>query len=84
MIDPSAFRIFEPNCSFNLPVQKNLERDKLTDEQYMICTPILLGFCFGVKMWGVFQLPIPVQSVYSPLVPPRRFCHGPVRRYRLH
>jgi len=56
MIDPSAFRIFEPNCSFNLPVQKNLERDKLTDEQYMICTPILLGFCFGVKMWGGFAM----------------------------
>jgi len=56
MIDPAAFRIFEPNCSFNLPVQKDLERDQLTDEQYMICTPILLGFCFGVKMWGGFAM----------------------------
>jgi hypothetical protein len=60
MIDPAAFRIFEPNSSFNLPIQNYLERDKLSDEQYMICTPILLGFCFGVKMWGMCQLPTSV------------------------
>ncbi|KAF8532083.1 P-loop containing nucleoside triphosphate hydrolase protein [Gautieria morchelliformis] len=56
MIDPAAFRIFEPNCTFNLPVYKRLDPDRLTDEQCMICTPILLGFCFGVKMWGGFAM----------------------------
>jgi hypothetical protein len=56
MIDPATFRMFEPNCGFNLPVHSKLGRDELTDEQYMICTPILLGFCFGVKMWGGFAM----------------------------
>ncbi|KAJ7642836.1 P-loop containing nucleoside triphosphate hydrolase protein [Mycena rosella] len=56
MIDPVAFRLFEPNCNFNLSVHRRLERDGLTEEQYMICTPIALGFCFGVKMWGGFAM----------------------------
>ncbi|KAF8522857.1 P-loop containing nucleoside triphosphate hydrolase protein, partial [Gautieria morchelliformis] len=56
MIDPAAFRAFEQNCTFNLPVYKRLDPDRLTDEQCMICTPILLGFCFGVKMWGGFAM----------------------------
>ncbi|KAF7344584.1 AAA family [Mycena sanguinolenta] len=56
MIDPKAFRLFEPNCTFNRLVHRTLERDSLTEEQYMICTPIVLGFCFGVKAWGGFAL----------------------------
>ncbi|KAJ7492123.1 P-loop containing nucleoside triphosphate hydrolase protein [Mycena latifolia] len=56
MIDPVAFRLFEPNCTFNLSVHRRLDRDDLTEEQYMICTPIVLGFCLGVKMWGGFAI----------------------------
>ncbi|KAJ7606849.1 P-loop containing nucleoside triphosphate hydrolase protein [Roridomyces roridus] len=56
MIDPVAFRLFEPNCTYNFRVHRRLERDRLTDQQHMICTPIALGFCFGVKMWGGFAL----------------------------
>ncbi|KAF8576015.1 P-loop containing nucleoside triphosphate hydrolase protein [Ramaria rubella] len=56
MIDPVAFRLFEPNCTYNLTIHKRLARGDLTDEQYMICTPIMLGFCFGVKMWGGFAM----------------------------
>ncbi|KAJ7054051.1 P-loop containing nucleoside triphosphate hydrolase protein [Mycena amicta] len=56
MIDPVSFRLFEPNTTFNLYVHRTLELDSLTDEQYMICTPIVLGFCFGVKRWGGFAL----------------------------
>lgn len=52
MIDPVGFRIFQPNCTFNLTVYRRLDRDELSDEQHMICTPVLLGFCFGVKEWG--------------------------------
>ena len=52
MIDPVGFRVFQPNCTFNLTVYRRLDRDELSDEQYMICTPVLLGFCFGVKEWG--------------------------------
>ncbi|KAJ7508569.1 P-loop containing nucleoside triphosphate hydrolase protein [Mycena galericulata] len=56
MIDPVAFRLFQPNCTFNLSVHRRLDRDSLTDTQYMICTPIALGFCFGAKMWGGFAM----------------------------
>ena len=56
MIDPAAFRLFEPNNSINLSVYSALEgRDHLKDEQYLICTPVVLGFCFGTKMWGKSQ-----------------------------
>ncbi|KAG0704003.1 P-loop containing nucleoside triphosphate hydrolase protein [Suillus ampliporus] len=56
MIDPAGFRVFQPNCSFNLTVYRRLNCDELTDEQHMICTPVVLGFCFGVKQWGGFAL----------------------------
>ncbi|KAJ6601323.1 P-loop containing nucleoside triphosphate hydrolase protein [Mycena vulgaris] len=56
MIDPVAFRLFEPNCTYNLRVHRRVEHKNLTDEQYMICTPVVLGFCFGVKMWGGFAI----------------------------
>ncbi|KAF8521951.1 P-loop containing nucleoside triphosphate hydrolase protein [Hysterangium stoloniferum] len=56
MIDPVAFRTFEPNCTYNLSVHKRMEREHLSDEELSICTPILLGFCFGVKMWGGFAM----------------------------
>ncbi|KAG1745714.1 P-loop containing nucleoside triphosphate hydrolase protein [Suillus lakei] len=56
MIDPAGFRVFQPNCSFNLTVYRRINRAELTDEQHMICTPVVLGFCFGVKEWGGFAL----------------------------
>lgn len=56
MIDPVAFRIFEPNCFFNFRVTEKLDRCKLTDDQYMICSPILLGFSLGSKIWGTYDI----------------------------
>ncbi|PBK92858.1 P-loop containing nucleoside triphosphate hydrolase protein [Armillaria gallica] len=56
MIDPVAFRLFEPNTTYNIVVRKGMDRDMLTDEQYMICNPVALGFSFGTKMWGGFAL----------------------------
>ncbi|CAK5275284.1 unnamed protein product [Mycena citricolor] len=56
MIDPAAFRLFQPNCTYNLEVHRQLEREELSDEQLMICTPVVLGFCFGVKTWGGFAM----------------------------
>jgi hypothetical protein len=53
MIDPTAFRTFEPNCTYNVRVHKRFELENLTDDELAICTPIALGFCFGVKMWGL-------------------------------
>ena len=54
MIDPIAFRLFEPNCTYNLTVHKRIDKCMLSEEQYMIARPIMLGFCFGVKKWGLF------------------------------
>ncbi|KAF7302528.1 AAA family [Mycena chlorophos] len=56
MIDPTAFRLFQPNCSFNFDVHRVLEPESLTDEQYLVCSPVLLGFCFGAKQWGGFAM----------------------------
>ncbi|KAI5116472.1 hypothetical protein M0805_001635 [Coniferiporia weirii] len=56
MIDPVAFRLFEPNSELNLPVHRQLEKDSLKDEDYLICTPVALGFCLGTKTWGGFAI----------------------------
>jgi len=57
MIDPTVFRLFEPNNIINTPVYSALEeRKNLKDEEYLICTPVVLGFCLGTKMWGGFAL----------------------------
>jgi hypothetical protein len=52
MIDPWAFRMFQPDSSLNLPVSTPLKRAELEEEQYIICTPVVIGFCFETKQWG--------------------------------
>lgn len=52
MADASAFRSFNPNIKFIPSVHRSLERDKLTDDQLLICSPVALGFSFGDKKWG--------------------------------
>ncbi|KAE9403437.1 hypothetical protein BT96DRAFT_1016993 [Gymnopus androsaceus JB14] len=56
MIDPVAFRRFEPNRNYNFSVFRRLDRATLTDEQLMICNPVVYGFCFGIKKWGGFAM----------------------------
>ncbi|KAJ4484206.1 P-loop containing nucleoside triphosphate hydrolase protein [Lentinula edodes] len=56
MIDPIAFRRFEPNRKFNSSVYRRLDRSVITDEQFMICNPVVYGFCFGIKKWGGFAM----------------------------
>ncbi|ETW80179.1 AAA+-type ATPase [Heterobasidion irregulare TC 32-1] len=56
MIDPVAFRVHQPNADYNLFVHKLLERATLTEEQYVICTPVVLGFSFATKTWGGFAM----------------------------
>ncbi|KAG2060596.1 P-loop containing nucleoside triphosphate hydrolase protein [Suillus hirtellus] len=56
MIDPWAFRMFQPDSSLNLPVSTPLKRAELEEEQYIICTPVVIGFCFETKQWGGFAL----------------------------
>ncbi|KAJ9627686.1 hypothetical protein H2203_002898 [Taxawa tesnikishii (nom. ined.)] len=52
MADAAAFRTWNPNVQFIPKVHKSLESDSLTDDQYLIVTPVALGFSFGNKKWG--------------------------------
>ena len=54
MISPSAFRRFQPNQPYlNPTVHRPLSKEtELTEEQYAVCTPVLLGFSFDRKSWG--------------------------------
>lgn len=56
MIDPIAFRTYEANANYNIPVRQRLSRDSLSDDQYMCCNPVALGFCLGTKTWGGFAM----------------------------
>lgn len=56
IVDPKSFRLFEPDAEYNLAVYQGLDRDKLDEDQLAICTPIILGYCFGVKQWGGFAI----------------------------
>ncbi|KAK7552325.1 P-loop containing nucleoside triphosphate hydrolase protein [Phyllosticta citricarpa] len=51
MIDAKGFRTFEPNATYNYNVYKQLGSD-VDDEMYAICSPIVMGFTFGMKQWG--------------------------------
>lgn len=52
MISPLAFKQFNPECSYNPEVVKPLSEDSLSDAEYSICSPIVLGFAFNEKFWG--------------------------------
>ncbi|KAG2060600.1 P-loop containing nucleoside triphosphate hydrolase protein [Suillus hirtellus] len=56
MIDPGAFRMFQPNSRLILSVSTLLKRAELEEEQYMICTPVIMGFYFRTRQWGGFAL----------------------------
>ncbi|KAI0046458.1 P-loop containing nucleoside triphosphate hydrolase protein [Auriscalpium vulgare] len=56
MISPLAFRRYEPDSTYNPPVRRLIRTNNLTDDQYAICSPILLGFAFDRKTWGGFAM----------------------------
>lgn len=58
IVDPDAFRTFNPMVRFIPSVYKHLECEQLTDEQLMICSPVALGFSFGDKKWGTYSIGI--------------------------
>lgn len=37
-------------------VHRVRSRDALTEEEYIICTPVVLGFCLRTKKWGGFAI----------------------------
>ncbi|KAK1235038.1 hypothetical protein PQX77_001747 [Marasmius sp. AFHP31] len=54
MVDATAFRQFQPNYLI-YPDRNHRKLDSskdLTDDDFLICTPVVLGFCFGTKKWG--------------------------------
>lgn len=52
MISPFAFHRYQPNAPYNPSVYRTINKETLTDEQFAIVTPILLGFSFTKKSWG--------------------------------
>lgn len=56
IVDAKSFRLFEPDAEYNLAVYQSLDRNKLDEDQLAICTPIVFGYCFGVKQWGGFAI----------------------------
>ncbi|VDB95411.1 unnamed protein product [Peniophora sp. CBMAI 1063] len=56
MISPSAFRRFLPSSELNPSVHKALKKETLTNDDFAIITPIVLGFAFDRKSWGAFAL----------------------------
>lgn len=57
IIDPDGFQTYNPNLpTMPSPVHSVRSLDALTDEEYMVCTPVVLGFCRGTKQWGGFAI----------------------------
>lgn len=56
MITATAFAQYQPGSSCNPPVRTPLAKDSLSDQQYAICSPLLLGFSLAHKSWGVFAI----------------------------
>ncbi len=51
MISPLAYA--RSHSTISPTVHKALQKDNLTDDQYAICSPILMGFAFDRKIWGM-------------------------------
>ncbi|RXW20459.1 hypothetical protein EST38_g5393 [Candolleomyces aberdarensis] len=69
MIDPTSYRLRQSGpglTSVNRTVTTPLDTSKLTDEHYMLCSPIVAGFSFTTKRWGGFPLDRLVDVEWSP------------------
>lgn len=56
IIDASSFNTHNSDCEYVANVHRVLDRDKLTDDQLLICPPYALGFSFGNKRWGGYPI----------------------------
>jgi len=56
MVDVESFFESQPHSRFRQYVNRELDPEELTDTDFLICTPVLLGFCFTTKAWGVFAI----------------------------
>lgn len=57
IVDPAGFRSYNPGLP-RMPsvVHRVRSRDALAEEEYIICTPVVLGLCLGTKKWGGFAI----------------------------
>lgn len=53
MIDLAAFRSTNLNIAFMPEVHRGLSREQLKEEELIVCTPVVFGFCFGNKKLGM-------------------------------
>lgn len=56
MISPFAFHRYQPNSTYNYSVWRTVNKASMTEQDYAICTPVLLGFSFSKKSWGAFAM----------------------------
>ncbi|KKK13016.1 hypothetical protein P175DRAFT_0492393 [Aspergillus ochraceoroseus IBT 24754] len=53
MVDAKSFKTFEPNATYNYQVYRQIECEiPEKDDEFAICSPIVVGFSFGAKLWG--------------------------------
>ena len=52
MVDVESFFEFQYRSKLAHRVYRRLNPAELSEDELMICTPVLLGFCFNTKAWG--------------------------------
>jgi SpoVK/Ycf46/Vps4 family AAA+-type ATPase len=56
MVDPITFLKYNTFTILAPRVRQPKKVDSLTEDDLLICTPMVLGFSFGSKRWGAFSL----------------------------
>ncbi|KAH9838293.1 P-loop containing nucleoside triphosphate hydrolase protein [Rhodofomes roseus] len=56
MVDVESFYEYQPHSKFIRHVYRRLDPTKLLEKDYLLCTPVLLGFCCATKAWGAFAI----------------------------
>lgn len=56
MVDPTTFRKYNIHSIMTPLVRRRKKIDALTEDDLLICTPLVLGFSFGSKDWGAFAI----------------------------
>ena len=51
MIDSAGFRLYLPDSKLLPQIDKEVRASDITDEDYLICWPMVLGFSFTSKAW---------------------------------
>ena len=52
MVDPESSYQYGIRGDY---VKRRLRPEELADDDHLICTPVILGFCFNTKAWGTSQ-----------------------------